>query len=110
MQLQYMMQFMKDFQNLGYQKKFLCNGVFVFVGDEAAVNFGVRNGIATKLQEDIQWMIKVHCAGHRIELALKDVAKTIEIQKKGERLIPNIYLFNTTRVLLVAVFWNPEKP
>lgn len=57
--------------------------IYDVIFDGAAVNFSIRKGIAAKLHEDIQWLIKVHCAGHRVELALKDVAKCVDIQKKA---------------------------
>lgn len=43
--------------------------------DGAAVNFGKTNGVLTKLQESVPWMLKVHCVAHRLELCLKDAFK-----------------------------------
>lgn len=42
--------------------------------DGASVNFGHKEGLLKKLIDDGRpWMIKFHCANHRIELAVKDV-------------------------------------
>lgn len=43
--------------------------------DGAAVNFGKTNGVLTKLQGSVPWMLKVHCIAHRLELCLKDASR-----------------------------------
>ena len=44
--------------------------------DGASVNFGCKEGLLKRLIDDGRpWMIKFHCANHRIELAVKDVLK-----------------------------------
>ena len=44
--------------------------------DGASVNFGCKEGLLKRLMDDGRpWMIKSHCANHRIELAVKDVLK-----------------------------------
>jgi len=43
--------------------------------DGASVNFGKNNGLLKRLDDDRGWLIKIHCANHRIELALKDAFK-----------------------------------
>ena len=45
--------------------------------DGAAVNLGVRHGLAALLQEDMPWLVEIHCFNHRLELGVKDAfAKT----------------------------------
>jgi len=44
--------------------------------DGASVNFGKKTGVLTQLQEQLaQWMIRLHCIAHRLELCLKDAFK-----------------------------------
>lgn len=43
--------------------------------DGASVNFGQKAGMMKKLQEDIPWLLPVHCVSHRLELAVKDALK-----------------------------------
>ena len=43
--------------------------------DGASVNFGQYSGLLTRLDEGRGWLIKIHCANHRIELAIKDAFK-----------------------------------
>ena len=42
--------------------------------DGAAVNFGMRGGVATlmKMQEGIDWLVPVHCASHQLELSIAE--------------------------------------
>ena len=43
--------------------------------DGASVNFGEYTGLLTRLDENRGWLIRIHCANHRIELAIKDAFK-----------------------------------
>ena len=42
--------------------------------DGASVNTGIRNGLVIRMERDggRSWLVKIHCANHRIELAVKD--------------------------------------
>ena len=41
--------------------------------DGASVNFGRIDGLLKKLERDDRpWLVKIHCANHRVELAVKD--------------------------------------
>ena len=45
--------------------------------DGAAVNLGVRRGVAARLRVEMPWLVGIHCFNHRLELAAKDAfAKT----------------------------------
>ena len=44
--------------------------------DRAFVNFGVKSGALTLLQEDMPWMLKIHCVAHRLELAIAETFKS----------------------------------
>ena len=54
----------------GYKTKLV--GV---TADGASVNFGKNNGLLTKLSTDRDWLLKIHCTNHRIELAVKYAIK-----------------------------------
>ena len=43
-----------------------------FGADGASVNFGCRQGIYTKLKNDMPWLMGIHCLAHRLELACKN--------------------------------------
>ena len=40
--------------------------------DGASVNFGALNGLITLFRETREWLLALHCANHRVELAIKD--------------------------------------
>ena len=44
--------------------------------DGASVNFGEYTGLLKRLDDERGWLVKIHCANHRIELAVKDAFKT----------------------------------
>lgn len=44
--------------------------------DGASVNFGVHRGMIQQMREDqLPWLVGVHCVAHRLELAVKDALK-----------------------------------
>ena len=43
--------------------------------DGASVNFGKNTGLLTQMSAEREWLLKIHCANHRIELAVKDAFK-----------------------------------
>ena len=49
--------------------------------DGASVNFGKKTGLMTRMSENRVWLIKIHCANHRIELAMKDAIKGTSFQE-----------------------------
>ena len=57
--------------------------------DGASVNFGRISGLMTRLGEDRPWLIKIHCANHRIELAVKDAIKETDFCQADEFYIGN---------------------
>ena len=44
--------------------------------DGASVNMGIYNGALALIQLDIPWLIKIHCALHCLELAVKDACES----------------------------------
>ena len=58
-----------------------------FIGctsDGASVNFGRKTGLMTRFAEHRGWLIKIHCANHRIELAVKDAVKESDFTNVDE--------------------------
>ena len=44
--------------------------------DGAAVNFGSKSGVLTRMKEDdMDYLLTIHCVAHRLELALGDAFK-----------------------------------
>ncbi|XP_071947384.1 zinc finger protein 862-like [Antedon mediterranea] len=50
-----------------------------YCADGASVNMGRVNGVAARLKRDVPvpWMVVIHCASHRLELAIKDAFKGV---------------------------------
>lgn len=44
--------------------------------DGASVNFGRLTGVLTQYKNQFDWLVTIHCAAHRMELALKDAFKS----------------------------------
>ena len=40
--------------------------------DGASVNTGRRTGLMTRMAANREWLVKIHCINHRVELAVKD--------------------------------------
>ena len=40
--------------------------------DGASVNMGCKNGLLTKWQQVCEWLFKIHCFAHRLELAVEE--------------------------------------
>lgn len=62
------------------------NKLISCTADGASVNFGQYSGLLTKMTDDGRpWLVKIHCANHRIELAVKnafsDSVKFNEVDK-----------------------------
>ena len=51
--------------------------------DCASVNFGAKTGLMTRLSVQRSWMVKIHCANHRIELAIKEAIAEAKFSKVG---------------------------
>ena len=49
--------------------------------DGASVNFGKNCGLLTQLFNNRPWLLRIPCAIHRIELALKDAISKLTCQK-----------------------------
>ena len=64
--------------------------------DGANVNFGQLTGFLTQLADYLPWLIKTHCANHRIELAVKHVFKESAFYSLDEHYIALYnYLFQS---------------
>jgi hypothetical protein len=61
--------------------------------DGAAVMVGKNAGLAALLKRERPDLVTLHCTAHRLELAVKSMAKCVPWFSKVDRLILNIYLF-----------------
>ncbi|XP_078701326.1 LOW QUALITY PROTEIN: zinc finger protein 862-like [Branchiostoma floridae x Branchiostoma belcheri] len=61
--------------------------------DGAAVNFGCRVGVVTRLQEKVPSLIPIHCCAHRLELVVKDILKRVPYFQVVEDLLMSLYRF-----------------
>ena len=68
--------------------------------DGANLNPGIYSGALTMMEENRLWLITIHCANHRLELALKDAVKEIQKFAECDKFYTNIfYLFKNSRKL-----------
>ena len=76
------------FADLGitnYRDRMVCLCV-----DGAAVNLGVRHGMAALLRQDIPSLVAIHCLNHRLELAVKN-ALTKTYMDEITTMLTNLY-------------------
>lgn len=60
----------------------------------ASVNTGRLNGVIAHFQRNISpGIIMIQCMSHRVELAMKDAAKTVPLFRKVFELLDNIFKF-----------------
>ena len=62
--------------------------------DGANVNMGQISGLLTRIGHDRDWMLKIHCANHRVELAVKGAFKETKFLRVDEFYLAN---FNATK-------------
>ena len=61
--------------------------------DGAAVNLGVRRGMAALLREDMPWLVAIHCLNHRLELGVKDALSKTYMDEVSSMLINLYYVY-----------------
>ena len=59
----------------------------------ATVMLGSENGVVTLFQKYSSWLVAVHCYGHRLELAFKDVIKKVPLLERLNVLLYGLYYF-----------------
>ena len=59
--------------------------------DGANMNLGIYSGALTMTKENRPWLITIHCANHRLELALKDAVKEIPKFAECDKFYTNIF-------------------
>ena len=60
--------------------------------DGASVNMGKYTGVLTQLKSDRPWLLMIHCANHRVELAVKSAFDIPEFKAIDEFYTTNFYL------------------
>ena len=46
--------------------------VVTCTSDGASVNFGKKTGLMKRMADERTWLVKINCANHRVELAVKE--------------------------------------
>ena len=59
--------------------------------DGANVNMGVYSGVLTQMKREREWLVKIHCVNHRLELALKDAVKQVAEFDEVDRFYLNVW-------------------
>ena len=59
--------------------------------DSANMNLGIYSGALTMIKENRPWLITIHCANHRLELALKDAVKETPKFAECDKFYTNIF-------------------
>ena len=68
--------------------------------DGARVNFGSKEDLLKRLIDDGRpWMIKFHCANHRIELVVKDVLKDSAFSEVDKKYLAIFNLIKNSRAV-----------
>ena len=62
--------------------------------DGAAVNLGVRRGVAARLRTEMPWLVSVHCFNHRLELAAKDAFSETYLDEISPMLMNIYYMYH----------------
>ena len=62
-----------------------------FGSDGAAVNCGRNSSVKTMLQETNPWLMFGWCSAHRLELALKDSLRNLDLFKEVDEIILRLY-------------------
>ena len=60
--------------------------------DGASVNTGRLSGLMTRLGEEREWLVKIHCINHRVELAVKDALVDSVFKEIDSFYLTNFYL------------------
>lgn len=69
-------------------------GLVSACADGASVNMGKLSGALTVMKrEGREWLLIIHCAAHKIELAVKDAFKSINDFEKIDEMCTNLYYF-----------------
>ncbi|XP_070563662.1 zinc finger protein 862-like [Ptychodera flava] len=63
--------------------------------DGASVMIGARGGVTTRVRQDVQHLVNVHCTAHRLELCLKSALKEFAMYRNIEDFLINIFKFYT---------------
>ena len=69
-----------------YKTKVVCA-----TADGANVNVGVYSGVLTRMKNEREWLVTIHCVNHRLELALKDVVKGFKPFKKVDDFYKDVW-------------------
>ncbi len=74
--------------------------------DGASVNFGVYNGVLMQLSHTRGWLLTIHCANHRVELAFKDAIDNSSLSTCDEQYIHAKFGFNNYSLVVWRRFIN----
>ena len=64
--------------------------------DGAAVNLGVRQGLAALLRQEMPWLVAVHCLNHRLELAVKNAFANTYMDEVSSMLTNLYYVYENS--------------
>lgn len=61
--------------------------------DGASVMIGARGGVTTRVRQDVEHLVNIHCTAHRLELCLKSALKEFAIFRNIEEFLIHIFKF-----------------
>ena len=64
--------------------------------DGASVNTGKYRGVLTQMKRDRSWLLTIHCANHRVELAVKSSLSIVEFEAVEEFYKTNFQLLKNS--------------
>ncbi len=65
--------------------------------DGAAVNLGVRHGLAALIKKDVPWLVAIHCMNHRLELSAKDAFSNTFLNKVSTMLVNLHFVYEKSK-------------
>ena len=82
-------------KKLGVPKERYTKRMVSMTADGASVNFGQYRGLLTRMSnDDRDWLLKIHCVCHRLELAIKDsLLKNKQLSAVKDFMLTLYYLF-----------------
>ena len=60
--------------------------------DGARTMLGCHGGVAAKLTKNIFHLVVIHCAAHKLQLALLDLLKAVPFMQEAEKTLRGLYI------------------
>ena len=97
-------------KGLDIEWKEFCGKMVAIACDGASVMTGRKGGVGALLRQEQPALITIHCIAHRLELAIKDAAKTVKLYDKTVNVLAmGLYYFYHNSSLNRAMLTRSSK-